>query len=66
LSRTEIAIYKKYPNEKIWRNSYVERAQKDQSMSFKLHIVQDIERGQLTDAEATKMGGTQNRSTFFL
>lgn len=44
----------------------MERAQKDQSMSFKLHIVQDIERGQLTDAEATKMGGTQNRSTFFL
>jgi transposase-like protein len=32
-------------------------------MSFKLQIVQEIERGQLTVTESTKTYGIQNRST---
>jgi transposase-like protein len=36
---------------------------KDYSMSFKLQIVQEIERGQLTVTESTKTYGIQNRST---
>jgi hypothetical protein len=36
---------------------------KDYSMSFKLQIVQEIERGQLTVTESTKTYGIQNRTT---
>jgi transposase-like protein len=42
---------------------YVKRTQKDYSMSFKLQIVQEIERGELTVTESTKTYGIQNRST---
>jgi transposase-like protein len=35
---------------------------KDYSMSFKLQIVQEIERGQLTVTESTKTYGIQNRT----
>ncbi len=33
---------------------YVKRTQKDYTMSFKLQIVQEIERGKLSITEATK------------
>ena len=42
---------------------YVKRTQKDYSMSFKLQIVQEIERGRLTTSEATKKYGIQCRKT---
>lgn len=45
------------------RTSYVKRTQKDYSMSFKLQIVQEIERGQLTTTEATKKYQIQCRKT---
>lgn len=44
-------------------NRYVKRTQKDYSMSFKLQIVQEIERGQLTTTEATKRYKIQCRKT---
>jgi transposase len=49
--------------EKHEETRYVKRTQKDYSMSFKLQIVQEIERGQLTVTEAAKMYGIQNRTT---
>ncbi|CAI2766086.1 helix-turn-helix domain-containing protein [Flavobacterium collinsii] len=42
---------------------YVKRTQKDYSMSFKLQVVQEIERGELTATEATKQYGIQCKST---
>ena len=42
---------------------YVKRTQKDYSMSFKLQIVQEIERGQLTATEVTKKYDIQCRKT---
>lgn len=42
---------------------YVKRTQKDYSMSFKLQIVQEIERGQLTATAATKKYEIQCRKT---
>ncbi len=42
---------------------YVKRTQKDYTMSFKLHIVQEIERGKLSTTEATKNYGIQCRKT---
>ena len=42
---------------------YVKRTQKDYTMSFKLQIVQEIERGQLTSTEAAKKYGIQCRKT---
>jgi transposase-like protein len=41
----------------------VKRTQKDYTMSFKLQIVQEIERGQLTSTEAAKKYGIQCRKT---
>ena len=49
--------------EKHEETRYVKRTQKDYSMSFKLQIVKEIERGQLTVTESTKTYGIQNRST---
>ena len=42
---------------------YVKRTQKDYTMSFKLQIVQEIERGKLSITEATKLYGIQCRKT---
>lgn len=42
---------------------YIKRTQKDYSMSFKLQIVQEIERGHLTVTEATKRYEIQCRKT---
>jgi transposase-like protein len=48
--------------EKHEETRYVKRT-KDYSMSFKLQLVQEIERGQLTVTEAAKKYGIQNRTT---
>ena len=42
---------------------YVKRTQKDYSMSFKLQIVQQVERGHLSITDATKMYNIQCRKT---
>lgn len=44
-------------------NAYVKRTQRDYSMSFKLQIVQQIERGELSDREAQRQYGIQGKST---
>jgi transposase len=49
--------------EKQEETRYVKRTQKDYSMSFKLQIVQELERGQLTVTESAKTYGIQNRTT---
>lgn len=49
--------------EKHEEPSYLKRTQKDYPMSFKMQIVQEIERGQLTTTEATKKYGIQCRKT---
>ncbi|WP_199734699.1 helix-turn-helix domain-containing protein [Flavobacterium sp. RSP15] len=49
--------------EKDEETRYVKRTQKDYTISFKLQIVQEIERGQLTSTEATKKYGIQCRKT---
>lgn len=42
---------------------YVKRTQKDYTMSFKLQIVQEIERGQISITQVKKNYGIQSRST---
>jgi len=42
---------------------YVKRSQKDYSMSFKLRVVQEIERGELSMTSATRKYGIQARSS---
>ena len=49
--------------EKHEESRYVKRTQKDYTMSFKLQIVQEIERGKLSTTEATKNYGIQCRKT---
>jgi transposase-like protein len=49
--------------EKYEETRYVKRTQKDYSMSFKLQIVQEIERGHLTATSATKKYEIQCRKT---
>jgi hypothetical protein len=54
LSCPEIAIHQKYPNGKHEETRYVKRTQKDFQCLFKLQLVQEIERGQLTVTEAAR------------
>lgn len=49
--------------ESLQKTRYVKRTQKDYTMSLKLEIVQEIERGQLTVSQATKKYGIQCRKT---
>lgn len=42
---------------------YIKRTQKDYSMSFKLQVVQEVERGKLSMTAATRKYGIQARST---
>jgi transposase-like protein len=44
-------------------SSYVKRSQRDYSLSLKLQIVQQIERGQLSTKSAQRTYGIQSRST---
>ena len=45
------------------RNNYVKRTQKDYTMSFKLQVVSEIERGKLTRSQACHKYGIQSKST---
>jgi transposase-like protein len=49
--------------ESLQQTRYLKRTQKDYTMSLKLEIVQEIERGQLTVGQATKKYGIQCRKT---
>lgn len=42
---------------------YVKRTQKDYSMSFKLEVVKEVERGELSIGAAARKYGIQNHST---
>ena len=45
------------------KNNYVKRTQKDYTMSFKLQVVSEIERGELTKGQAKSKYGIQGDST---
>lgn len=49
--------------EKREESRYIKRTQKNYTMSFKLQVVQEIERGKLSTTEATKKYGIQCRKT---
>jgi transposase-like protein len=49
--------------EKYEETRYVKRTQKDYSMSFKLQIIQEIERGITTISQVKKEYGIQSRAT---
>ena len=61
MSRPEIAIHKKIVM--LDKSNYVKRKQGDYSLSLKLQIVQQIERGQLSTKAAQRSYGIQARST---
>lgn len=44
-------------------NQYVKRTQRDYSMSFKLRLVGEIERGEISEVEAKKKYGIQSKTT---
>ena len=44
-------------------SKYVKRTQKDYSMSFKLEVVKEVERGELSVGGAARKYGIQNHST---
>lgn len=45
------------------KRTYKKRTQKDYSISFKLSVVQEVEKGELTYKQAQKKYGIQGRST---
>ena len=45
------------------KSNYVKRTQKDYTMSFKLQVVSEIERGELTRSQALNKYGIQAKST---
>lgn len=45
------------------KTNYVKRTQKDYTMSFKLQVVSEIERGELTRSQALHKYGIQAKST---
>jgi transposase-like protein len=47
------------------KSEYVRRTQKDYSMSFKLHVVQEIERGEMSMTTASRKYGIQGDHTVF-
>ena len=48
---------------KSQEKQYVKRTQRDYSMSFKLRVVGEIERGEISEVEAKKKYGIQSKST---
>ena len=48
------------------KSEYVRRTQKDYSMSFKLHVVQEVERGELSMISASRKYGIQVDHTVFM
>jgi transposase len=63
MSRPEIAIHKKVVMSENTSDQYVKRTQKDYRYSFKLQVVQEIERGELSPGIALKKYGIQSYST---
>ncbi|WP_229130321.1 helix-turn-helix domain-containing protein [Ancylomarina sp. 16SWW S1-10-2] len=47
----------------IFKSKYVKRTQKDYSMSFKLRVVEEVERGDLGIKAAARKYGIQSHST---
>ncbi|WP_370519679.1 transposase, partial [Paludibacter sp. 221] len=62
-SRPEIALHKKSNVMKEIKNEYVRRTQRDYSVSFKLSVVSEIERGECSTTGAVRKYGIQSRST---
>jgi hypothetical protein len=56
----QIAIHKKHLYE--GNSNYLKRTQRDYSISLKLQIVKEIERGKLSISQASKNYGIQSRS----
>lgn len=48
---------------KISKNEYIKRTQRDYSMSFKLHVVQEIETGEVSVTGAQRKYGIQGNNT---
>jgi hypothetical protein len=63
VSSPEIALHKKSNAMKEIKNEYVKRTQKDYSMSFKLSVVSEIERGEISVTGAKKKYGIQGDRT---
>ena len=49
--------------ERVIKNKHFRKTQKDYSLSFKLQLVDEVEKGQLTYKQAQKKYGIQGRST---
>lgn len=64
LSRPEISL--RINCNTVKDSGYVKRTQKDYPMSFKLSVVEEVERGQLTYKQAQQKYGIQGRSTVLL
>lgn len=62
MSRPEIALHKRCNIMKD-KEKYVKRTQRDYSMTFKLEVVSEVEKGQLTVTGAKRKYGIQGRST---
>ena len=63
MSRPEIALHKKSVMNQKGKTDYVKRSQKDYSLSFKLQVINEIERGELSTTGAVRKYGIQARST---
>ncbi len=63
MSRPEIALQKESNFMEEIRSHYVKRSQKDYSMSFKLSVVSEIERGEISVTGAKKRYGIQGGHT---
>ena len=63
MSRPNIALHKKSNVMKGINNEYIKRTQKDYSMSFKLSVVEEVERGEISFTGAQKKYGIQGSAT---
>lgn len=52
--------------ENVFKNKHFRKTQKDYSLSFKLGLVNEVEKGQLTYKQAQKKYGIQGRSTILV
>jgi transposase-like protein len=63
LSRPKIALHKNSNVMKEINHEYLRRSQKDYSMSFKLSVVSEIERGEVSVTGARRKYGIQGKAT---
>ncbi len=63
MSSPDIALHKKLNVMEVSKSKYVKRTQKDYSMSFKLSVVSEIERGEISKTGAKHKYGIQGDST---